>query len=131
LTGKINRAGTQTLFAGIPECDVNGEVTANLPELPGAVDWVDDPDPRCLKPSGIILALLAEQRIIGPCLREKAGDQGVRLGVCEVTQTIGLFPGQVRTMLGDKLRTELKEEATSLLGDLHGDVRVVHVTPGH
>ena len=77
LRGQSDRACGQ--FAGFPQRHMHRPVgAAELGELPGAVERVDDPHPLGFEPSPVVGALLGEHRVGRPGIRQRLHQEFMR-----------------------------------------------------
>ena len=71
---------------------MDGKILARLAELPGAVERIDDPHALGRQPAGVIVGLLAQDRIIGTMLRERCCEQLLGFPVALLAQKIRSLP---------------------------------------
>ena len=61
---------------------------SRLAELPGAIERIDDPDPRGGEPGRVILALLGQDRVVRAVPGELGGEELMSRQVARLTQVI-------------------------------------------
>ena len=92
-------------------------VARRLGELTGAVERVDDPDPVALEPPAVVLALLAEDHVVGADLGQQPHQQLVR----------GLVAGVLERPALEPLLAHLEQQVAGLGGGPGGHLVVVGV----
>ena len=102
------------------ECNVHRPVGArHLGEFAGAVERVDDPGALGVKPGKVVLAFLAEHRIVGPLLGESVHQQLVGL-----TVAFGFEHGRWSVFGGESL-AHGEQEFTCFGGETGGKLVIV------
>ena len=116
--GQGDGAGDRRLVGD--EGHVHGPVGArHFAVLAGAVERIDDPDAFGVEPGEIVLALLAEHRVVRALFGQTAHQQLVGL-----TVALGLQDGG-RGVFGAEASTEFEQEVARFGGELGGELMIV------